>query len=276
MGRKPTITLHGDRAIQTSAGEVFNHYIQNSAGTFNGHKDAQGNKLASKFEHTDLLDLDMLKGNEGATCDDSCEATAKVNQQITAVMYHGKHCGKDGKGLVKAKDSPDGAVDNFKLGNYEYVAGDYSILYTCYDGTVEISEKQTKYTNKNERAPLTSSKCRYVDNVDHTRPIIQILGSDEMTIEATHTGNYVDDGATCSDQVDGVISQNVEVSGDVVNLSKVGTYEIVYNCKDSAGNAADEALRTVVVAQTSCPRCTIHGALSLVHEASFSYVDAGA
>merc|ERR1711968_210082 len=169
MGRKPTITLHGDRAIQTSAGEVFNHYIQNSAGTFNGHKDAQGNKLASKFEHTDLLDLDMLKGNEGATCDDSCEPTAKVNQQITAVMYHGKHCGKDGKGLLKAKDSPDGAVDNFKLGNWEYVAGDYSILYTCYDGTVEISEKQTKYTNKNERAPLTSSKCRYVDNVDHTR-----------------------------------------------------------------------------------------------------------
>merc|ERR1712054_99571 len=65
---------------------------------------------------------------------------------------------------------------------------------------------------------------------------------------------YNDDGATCSDQVDGVISQNVEVSGDVVNLSKVGTYTITYNCKDSANNAAPAARRTVVVAQTSCPR----------------------
>ena len=118
--------------------------------------------------------------------------------------------------------------------------------------------------------------CLHIENVDYTKPIIQILGSDLMTLEATHSGNYVDDGATCYDQVDGVISQNVEVSGDVVNLSKVGTYTVTYNCKDAAGNAAIPLDRTVVVRQTSCPRCTIHGAHSLVHEASFSYVDAGA
>jgi len=106
-----------------------------------------------------------------------------------------------------------------------------------------------------------------------------------MTLEATHQGNYIDDGATCSDQVDGVISQNVEVSGDVVNLSKVGTYTITYNCKDSANNEAPAAQRTVVVAQTSCPKCTMYGKHSeksgdaqyhLIHEASFPYVDAGA
>merc|ERR1712100_514933 len=96
-----------------------------------------------------------------------------------------------------------------------------------------------------------------------------------MTLEATHQGNYIDDGATCSDQVDGVISQNVEVSGDVVNLSKVGTYTITYNCKDSANNAAPAAQRTVVVAQTSCPKCTMHGG-NVMHEASFPYSDAGA
>merc|ERR1719213_1101159 len=96
-----------------------------------------------------------------------------------------------------------------------------------------------------------------------------------MTLEATHQGNYIDDGATCSDQVDGVIPQNVEVSGDVVNLSKVGTYTITYNCKDSANNAAPAAQRTVVVAQTSCPKCTVHGT-DVVHEASFPYSDAGA
>merc|ERR1719267_204480 len=205
----------------------------------------------------------MLGGLQGATCVDSCSTT--TNTQITAVLYHGKVCGQDGKGSM-------GAITNFP----EYVAGDYSILYTCYDGTGTVSADQTTFTNTNARAALTATACRYIDNVDHTRPIIQILGSDEMTLEASHQGNYVDDGATCSDQVDGVISQNVEVSGDVVNLSKVGTYTITYNCKDSANNAAPPATRTVVVAQTSCPKCTVHGQAEVEHEASFPYTDAGA
>merc|ERR1712188_16342 len=145
----------------------------------------------------------------------------------------------------------------------EWTAGDYSITYEAMDS-----------------AGHKHSVCRDIYNVDHTFPIIQILGSDQMTLEATHQGNYIDDGATCSDQVDGVISQNVEVSGDVVNLSKVGTYTITYNCKDSANNEAPAAQRTVVVAQTSCPKCTMYGhhtgVFDLTHEASFPYVDAGA
>merc|ERR1711881_712792 len=147
----------------------------------------------------------------------------------------------------------------------EWTAGQYSIKYQAEDS-----------------AGLTKYVCRDILNVDHTFPIIQILGSDQMTLEATHQGNYIDDGATCSDQVDGVISQNVEVSGDVVNLSKVGTYTITYNCKDSANNAAPAARRTVVVAQTSYPRCTIYGIdtggnyNNINHEASFPYTDPGA
>jgi len=141
----------------------------------------------------------------------------------------------------------------------EWTAGSYSIKYQAEDA-----------------AGLTNFVCRDILNVDHTFPIIQILGSDQMTLEATHQGNYIDDGATCSDQVDGVISQNVEVSGDVVNLSKVGTYTITYNCKDSANNAAPAARRTVVVAQTSCPRCHVYGAHTVNHEASFPYADPGA
>merc|ERR1711927_79525 len=89
----------------------------------------------------------------------------------------------------------------------EYEAGTYSVQYHTVDASGH-----------------TATACRVIENVDHTHPIIQILGSDQMTLEATHQGNYIDDGATCSDQVDGVISQNVEVSGDVVNLYKVGTY----------------------------------------------------
>merc|ERR1719311_1044550 len=155
-----------------------------------------------------------------------------------------------------------GATKNtFHQEFHEYIAGEYAVQYKTQDASGHFV-----------------TACRKIQNVDHTYPIIQIMGSDQMTLEATHQGNYIDDGATCSDQVDGVISQNVEVSGDVVNLSKVGTYTITYNCKDSANNAAPAAQRTVVVAQTSCPKCTIHGGTNpdIVHEASFPYSDAGA
>jgi hypothetical protein len=139
------------------------------------------------------------------------------------------------------------------------VPGTYVLKYTCKDA----SDHETV-------------KMRTVVNEDKTKPVIRILGQDLMTLEATHDGNYVDDGATCSDQVDGMISENVEVSGDVVNLSTRGMYTISYNCKDSAGNAADTAIRVVYVVQTSCPTCVINGATELSREASFPYVDAGA
>merc|ERR1711937_1130532 len=101
------------------------------------------------------------------------------------------------------------------------------------------------------------TKCRTVVNEDHTKPVLDILGNDLMTIEATYHKNYVDDGATCSDQVDDVISQQVEVSGD----------------------AADPLTRTVVVKDTTCPTCKLNGGektQKVVREASFPYSDLGA
>jgi len=273
----PVLTLKGDHQIQTSAGKVS--YLQNSAGADMAHEWA--NK-GHNFEKSTGLDMSEdglgchsvaqqaagTHGCGGALCTDTCDTTPT----ITATLYGSKDC-TGPKFCAEEGCAVPGALSEFP----EFVAGDYSIEYVCSDGTAG-----------DERAQLTATRCRYIDNVDHTRPIIQVLGADEMTLEATHEGNYVDDGATCFDQVDGVISQNVEVSGDVVNLSKIGTYHIVYNCKDSAGNTADEAERVVHIAQTSCPECTINGCeVSLAkprdqrtctqkHEASFAYVDASA
>ena len=58
---------------------------------------------------------------------------------------------------------------------------------------------------------------------------------------------YTDSGASCSDQEDGNISHQVEVSGDIVNMSSTGTYMIFYNCSDSDGNAAQTKHRTVFI-----------------------------
>jgi len=110
---------------------------------------------------------------------------------------------------------------------------------------------------------------------DHKIPIVSVLGSNTMSLEATNEGNYVDDGATCSDQVDGMISQNVEVSGAVVNLTREGVYVITYSCADSAGYEANQKTRTVYVTDCNCPTCTMTGDNTITREASFPYDDEG-
>merc|ERR1712100_442971 len=135
-----------------------------------------------------------------------------------------------------------------------------------------------KYECKDESAN-TATACRTFINVDKTRPVITVLQAANdadgvWTVEASRDNNYVDAGATCSDMVDGNISQDVEVSGDVVNMAAVGTYKINYNCEDSAGQTAVQATRTVIVQDKTCPTCTVPGGnTKITVEASFPYTE---
>jgi hypothetical protein len=135
----------------------------------------------------------------------------------------------------------------------------YHIKYTCTDASSN-----------------SVSKCRTIKVEDAKKPIVTVIGFDLKTFEATTDGQYIDEGATCSDQVDGNIPENVEVGGDVVRLEVPKTYTVKYTCKDSQGNQAEPAYRKVVVRDTTCPTCTIQGDASITREASFPYVDAGA
>jgi len=275
----PRITLVGDHTIQNSAGsdtqtsEGYDPTFEDEACTSEPKVGEPKAHILGCFNHADY------KG--AVQCKDECTPDAHLVEKTQLyqfdVGYKGSGCDTAGNGLHEGDGREE--IDAGKSWTFpEYKTGIYAILYTCED-----------------LAGNKATACRTINNVDHTKPIIQILGSDEMSLEATHQGNYIDDGATCSDQVDGVISQNVEVSGDVVNLSKVGTYTIMYNCKDAANRPADQAVRTVTVSQTSCPTCAMEcysheggknktttdekGTLHYCnqpHEASFEYTDAGA
>ena len=78
-------------------------------------------------------------------------------------------------------------------------------------------------------------------------PTMSIMGDSVLLLGLEPGGEYTDDGATCSDNEDGDISNQVEVSGQVVNMSVPNMYEIYYNCSDGDGNAAQTLIRTVVV-----------------------------
>merc|ERR1712196_207801 len=270
-----TASLCNDDAACIWSYEDADNYAANQDGLFDQ------DRIITYFEHRDDCDKDIVTtvamysglcptGDSDTRTKITCDAASSSD---TSACYAGffqyRSAAADSNGFSDAFEQPDSddnlmsATDTRMQKFPEWTAGDYSITYEAMDS-----------------AGLKHSVCRNIYNVDHTFPIIQILGSDQMTLEATHQGNYIDDGATCSDQVDGVISQNVEVSGDVVNLSKVGTYTITYNCKDSAGNAAPSIDRTVHVKQTSCPTCDFNtnpestALTEIKHEASFDYTDA--
>jgi len=186
----------------------------------------------------------LVKPYMGMTCMDSC--TGDLTNNVVTTWHQNKCAGA--------------SLNKFDT----LVPGTYALKYTCTDAS------------KN-----SISKCRTVVNVDHKKPVLTVLEADSQTYEATRSDNYIDAGATCSDEVDKDISQDVEVSGDVVNLARVAVYKVLYNCQDSAGNKAVQATRTVTVQDTTCPQCIMKktsGVASFAEtiEGSFPYTDAGA
>lgn len=80
---------------------------------------------------------------------------------------------------------------------------------------------------------------------DLIAPSITKIGAD--TIRIIKGQNYNDPGATACDDVDGDISANVVINTTSVNTGVVGTYTVIMNVSDAAGNPAIPATRTVVV-----------------------------
>lgn len=223
----------------------------------------------------DAASIEKLETKDyGYFCSDACVAEDVINAAPAksgeaGMTFQWYFCGK------KGSDLPNGSTSCCNEGNTDVLTkadgkeltkkssfetlnvGWYALKYTCSDGV------------------QSTTACRTVLNEDHAKPIIDILGNDEETFEASSTNNYVDSGATCWDEVDGNISEDVEVSGDVVNLARVGVYMIMYDCTDSSGRAATQATRKVTVQDTVCPTCTFTADASqqITLEASFPYTD---
>lgn len=80
--------------------------------------------------------------------------------------------------------------------------------------------------------------------LDNTAPVIRLNGSDSMRVQVNSV--FSDPGAKASDLQDGDLSSAITVTG-VVYTHSVGTYELNYNVKDTAGNEAEPVTRTVEV-----------------------------
>lgn len=140
------------------------------------------------------------------------------------------------------------------------IPGTYRLKYTCTDGL-----------------HIAAAQYRTIINVDSRKPVINVIGSANVTVEAGD--GYTDKSAECYDQVDGDLSKKV-VSDGSVDHNSPGEYKITYSCTDKAGNDAENVTRTVYVIDSTCPACILRGlnnqsGSNITVEASFPFVDPG-
>jgi hypothetical protein len=76
-------------------------------------------------------------------------------------------------------------------------------------------------------------------------PVITLMGDNPLDLTVGDT--YTDPGATAFDDVDGDLTEDIILGGDVVNTTVPGTYLVTYNVMDAANNSAVEVTRTVNV-----------------------------
>ena len=78
---------------------------------------------------------------------------------------------------------------------------------------------------------------------DTTRPVITLIGSNPMNV--TLGGEFSDPGATASDTKDGNLTTSITATG-TVNVNQAGTYRILYQVTDAAGNTGTKTRYVIV------------------------------
>jgi len=82
--------------------------------------------------------------------------------------------------------------------------------------------------------------------IDTEPPVITLIGSSTVDI---YVGDaYEDEGATATDDIDGDITGDI-ITNNPVDINIVGTYLVTYNVTDTAGNPAEEVIRTVNISE---------------------------
>ncbi len=147
---------------------------------------------------------------------------------------------------AKAIDETDKNVNLVTTGSVNTsVVGTYTITYTATDSAGNTSAKTRTVNVINNNIIGDEIDDVELIELDHTAPVITILGSNPVSVYKGST--YTDAAAKAIDETDKNV--NLVTTGSV-NTSVVGTYTITYTATDSAGNTSAKT-RTVNVIKTS-------------------------
>ena len=158
----------------------------------------------------------------------------QLNEQWYAEFFD-----KSGNSVFMTRETADLPTD--EIISYTDV-GMYIITADLYSVRAVHAYESDKYNSIHPTMIELFPKC---DNSDQIPPVISLVGE---TMEVIYlNSDYVDQGATANDNLDGDLTSAIIVGGDEVNTSITGNYNITYDVKDSAGNQAAQVVRKVTV-----------------------------
>ena len=118
------------------------------------------------------------------------------------------------------------------------------------------------------------SVTRTITVYDDKEPTIILIGDANYNHERGDV--FEEPGFIAFDLSGEFLTENVVVTGDDVCGNLIGTYTLIYNVSDIAGNSAPTIIRTVTVADTKPPIITIIGNNTINHQRGTNYIDSGA
>lgn len=109
------------------------------------------------------------------------------------------------------------------------------ILFIIAIILIAVGIKYIFFNNKAQDlgTDIISSSTKQLDT---EAPVITLNGKQNTIVAVGST--YNEENATASDNTDGDISSKIKINGNV-DTSKVGSYEIIYEVQDEAGNKAE-------------------------------------
>ena len=164
-------------------------------------------------------------------------------------------------GKFQAHDRDEWAVLTYSL--VEGEGSDHNGLFDLdTNGTLRTITTFDYETNASEyavRVRAIDERNTYVDKVftvylldiDDTKPVITLNGPD--VYYHPYRTNFTDPGAQAYDLVDGNLTDQITITGEV-NPFELSEFEMIYRVTDGMGNEADPAIRKVVIDDSSFDR----------------------
>ncbi len=155
--------------------------------------------------------------------------------------------------------------------------------YTAYLGKQDITDKvkvkgavdgntlgEYEVTYSVERKGRTYRATRRIQVVDELSPTIALSGEGSVTVSSMKY--YKEAGAVATDNYDGDITNNIEITKKRINDEK---YEVIYTVTDSSGNN-QTAVRSITLKDLVSPVLTLKGKNTVTVTLNGKYEEAGA
>lgn len=152
----------------------------------------------------------------------------KINQEDITLNINDKYDFKNIKGTIRGKKINLEINENVNLNEL----GDYEVTYKSH-----------------ERIAINKEKVIKVHIIDKEGPVITL--NNEETKIINYKEEYKEDGYKAIDNVDGDLTNKVEVTNNIDN-TKLGKYKVTYKVKDSSNNETIIE-RNVEVKDTEAP-----------------------